>query len=78
MPVETVMVEEPEFVIVVGLNEAVAPAGNPLTLKLTLPTNPVPPVTVMAYGAFAPCVTELRVGDTPRVKSGTVIVTEGG
>src|SRR3984957_16647305 len=72
------MVEEPEFVIVAGLNEAVAPVGNPPTLKFTLPTNPVPPVTVMAYGAFAPCITELRVGNASTVKSGTVIMTDGG
>lgn len=44
--VVTDMVEEPEPVTDVGLKLAVAPAGNPLTLKLTLPLNPPDPVAV--------------------------------
>jgi hypothetical protein len=35
-----VNVEDPEPVIVVGLNEPVAPAGSPLTLRFTVPENP--------------------------------------
>lgn len=38
--VVTVMVDEPEPVTVVGINEAVAFAGNPLALKVTTPLNP--------------------------------------
>jgi hypothetical protein len=34
------MVEEPEVVTEVGLNEAVAPVGSPLTLKVTVPVKP--------------------------------------
>ncbi len=44
--VETVSVVEPDPVTDPGLNEAVAPEGRPLTLKLTMPLNPVPPATV--------------------------------
>ena len=78
VPVETVIVEEPEFAIEVGLKDAVAPAGKPLTLRARLPTKPVPPVAVTVYGTFAPWVTELRLGDAVRVKSGTVMVRDGG
>jgi hypothetical protein len=35
-----VSVEEPEPVTAVGLKLAVAPEGNPLTLKLTVPVKP--------------------------------------
>ena len=35
--VATLSVDEPDLVIVVGLNEAVAPVGSPLTLSDTVP-----------------------------------------
>jgi hypothetical protein len=38
--VATVIVVEPEVVTVAGLNEAVAPVGSPLTLKVTGPVKP--------------------------------------
>ena len=44
--VVTVKVEDPDVVTDAGLNEAVAPAGNPLTLKFTVPVNPPDGVTV--------------------------------
>jgi hypothetical protein len=44
--VEMLIVVEPELVTDVGLNEAVTPAGSPVTLKFTIPLNPVPAVTV--------------------------------
>ena len=44
--VETLMVVEPAAVTDAGLNEAVAPEGRPLALKLTMPLNPVPAATV--------------------------------
>jgi hypothetical protein len=44
--VETLSVVEPDAVTDPGLNEAVAPEGRPLTLKSTMPLNPVPPATV--------------------------------
>lgn len=39
-PVLTVNVDEPEPDTEVGLKLAVAPDGNPLTLKFTVPVNP--------------------------------------
>ena len=44
--VVTDMVEEPEPATEAGLKLALAPAGKPLALKLTLPVNPPAPVTV--------------------------------
>ena len=45
--VVTVMVEVPApFLMVVGLNEAVAPAGRPLTAGVTVPVNPFTAATV--------------------------------
>lgn len=44
--VVTVKVEDPEVVTDVGLKVPVAPAGNPVTLKLTVPVNPPEGVTV--------------------------------
>jgi hypothetical protein len=44
--VVTVSVVWPEVVTVLGLNEALAPAGRPVTLKLTVPVNPAPGVTL--------------------------------
>jgi hypothetical protein len=40
-PVETVNVEEPGPVIEGGTKEAVAPAGNPLTLSVAAPLKPL-------------------------------------
>jgi hypothetical protein len=42
----TVMVEDPEPETEVGEKLAVAPEGNPLALKLTLPVNPLDGVTL--------------------------------
>jgi hypothetical protein len=39
--VETVSVELPEPATDVGLKLAVAPVGNPLTLRFTVPVNPL-------------------------------------
>ena len=44
--VVTVMVELPVPITETGLNEAVAPDGNPLALKLTEPLKPFKEVTV--------------------------------
>jgi hypothetical protein len=43
--VETVMIEDPEPTTVLGLNVAVAFAGNPLTLNVTVPLKPFMGVT---------------------------------
>jgi hypothetical protein len=44
--VVTVIVEEPDVVTDVGLKLALAPAGNPLALRLTVPVKPLDGVTV--------------------------------
>ncbi len=44
--VVTDMVEEPEPATEAGLKLALAPAGKPLALKLTVPVKPPDPVTV--------------------------------
>ena len=46
LAVVTVIVEEPEVVTDVGLKLAVAFAGNPLALKVTVPVKPPLGVTV--------------------------------
>ncbi len=45
--VDTVRVEVVLPLIEAGLNEAVAPAGRPLTLSVTVPLNPFKAVTVV-------------------------------
>jgi hypothetical protein len=47
LPVSTVMVVDPLPVTVVGLKLAVAPAGRPEALKLTVPVKPFTAVVVM-------------------------------
>jgi hypothetical protein len=44
--VVTVMVEEPEPVTEAGLKIALAPAGTPLAVRLTVPLNPLTAPTV--------------------------------
>ncbi len=46
LAVVTVMVEEPEPVTDGGLKEAVAPVGNPLAVKVTVPVKPLSAVIV--------------------------------
>jgi hypothetical protein len=40
------MVDVPELITLVGVKVAVAPAGRPATLKLTVPVYPFTAVTV--------------------------------
>jgi hypothetical protein len=68
--VATVRVDVPEPATDVGLNVAVAPDINPLTLKLTFPANPLSPVTVTVYVALDPRVTVWEVGDAEIEKLG--------
>jgi hypothetical protein len=51
---ETIMVEDPEPVTEVGLNEAIAPVGRPLALKVAVPVKPLLGVIVAVYGVLAP------------------------
>jgi hypothetical protein len=48
LPVNTVIVEEPEPVTDVGLKLALEPDGNPLTPRPTFPLNPSEAVTVIS------------------------------
>ena len=43
---EIVSVEDPEPLIEAGLKLDVAPLGNPLTLRLTVPVNPLSALTL--------------------------------
>ena len=44
--VEMLSVVEPEVVKLDGLKDALAPVGSPLAVKLTVPVNPFPGVSV--------------------------------
>jgi hypothetical protein len=67
-------VVEPAVLTEVGLNEAVVPAGSPVTVKPTVPVKPLSGATVAAYVVLPPggTVRELGVAETP--KSDTVSV----
>jgi len=73
--VVTVMVEVPAPVMVAGLNEAVAPAGRPLTVGVTTPLNPFTAVVVTVYVVLPPATTVWVLGVTATVKSTTLKVT---
>ena len=60
--VATVKVELPDVVTDAGLKDAVTPAGNPLTLKVTAPVNPPDGVTVAVDVALPPGVTATEAG----------------
>jgi hypothetical protein len=60
--VATVKVELPDVATVAGLKDAVAPTGNPLTLRVTVPVNPPDGVTVAVYVALPPGVTVTEAG----------------
>ena len=60
--VVTVIVDVPEPVTEAGLNEAVAPAGNPLAVKLTAPVNPFSGLIFTVYAAVPPEFVDAVVG----------------
>src|SRR5207302_62765 len=64
----TVIVEE--ALAGLGLKLAVAPPGNPLTLKVTTAVKPPEGVMLTAYVVPAPCTTLWEAGTAERVKSG--------
>jgi hypothetical protein len=66
----TVSVVEPEPVTVVGLKLPVTPEGSPDVPKLTVPLNPLFPVTVTVYAALPPAATLPGPADIPIEKSG--------
>jgi hypothetical protein len=54
------------FVVLVGLNDAVTPLGNPEADKLTLPVKPFWGVIVMVLVPVAPCVMVRLLGEAER------------
>jgi hypothetical protein len=76
--VETLSVVEPEVLTDAGVNEAVAPDGNPVTLNATVPLKPVPAVTVAVYVVLPPARTVRDAGVADSEKSGTVMVRVAG
>jgi len=73
--VETVIVEDPEPITVLGLNVAVAFAGNPLALNVTVPLKPFTGATFAVYVVPAPFLTVCDAGVAVRVKLDTTSVT---
>lgn len=79
--VVTVSVDEPDPVTEPGTNDADAPAGTPLTEKVTVSVNPFNAPTDTVYEALPAEVVDCDDGDAEREKSGagfTVIVRVGG
>ena len=74
--VVTVSVEVPAVVTDVGLNVAVAPAGNPLTVRATAPVKPFTAADVGVYVVPAPCATVCVAGDAVNVKSGGALTSK--
>jgi hypothetical protein len=58
------------LVVLLGLNDAVTPAGRPDADKLTLPLKPFCGVTVMVLVPLAPCTIVKLLGDVEREKFG--------
>ena len=76
--VDTASVDVPEPVTEAGVNEAVAPAGRPRTLRPTAPVNPLIADTVAVYEAPLPGRTVLEPGVAESEKSPTVTVRVAG
>ena len=64
-----------EVVAGFGVKLLVAPAGNPLTVNVTWPVNPLIGVIVTVYVVETPGVTGRLDGDAPTVKSGGAVTT---
>ncbi len=75
--VDIVNVEDPEPPLTeAGLNDAEAPLGNPLTLRLTVLLKPPEGVTVTVYAALLFGDTPCEVGVAEREKSLGVTVPQ--
>jgi len=70
LPTVTVRVELPDPATEVGLKEVVTLAPAPLTLRLTVPVNPLTGLIVTVYLPLAPRATLRLVGETEIAKSG--------
>src|SRR6266550_1282731 len=62
VPAPTVSVELPPAVTEVGLSVAVAPAGVPFTVRLTVSAEPLVTAVEMVEVPFAPCTSERLAG----------------
>jgi len=68
--VVTVSMAFPGVLIELGLNDPAAPAGNPLTVKFTVPLNPFTLPALTVYTALPPALTEDVTAVPVSVKSG--------
>lgn len=66
--VESVRVEEPDVAIKDGLKLAVAPAGNPVALRLTFPVKPPVAATVTVVVPLLPAVSVMAAGEADSEK----------
>jgi hypothetical protein len=62
-------VADPDPATYVGEKVAVAPAGRPVRLRLTVSLNPPMPVMVTLYEVLFPALTLFEPGETPIEKS---------
>src|SRR5207249_10222605 len=62
VPAPTVSIELPPAVTEVGLSVAVAPAGVPFTVRLTVSAEPLVTAVEMVEVPFAPCTSERLAG----------------
>ena len=58
------------LIVLVGLKDAITPAGKPEVDKITLPLNPFCALTEIALVPLVPCVTVTLAGEADNVKSG--------
>ena len=72
--VATASVDDPEPVTDVGVNDAVAPVGKPMTPSVTAPLKPLIAETVVVYDAPVPADTVFELGVAESEKSVTVTV----
>ena len=71
---QTVSVEVPEFMIVVGVRVAVKPDGVPVVRAIE-PVNPPREITVIVFDVHPPCATVMELGLAVTWKSRTFTVT---
>ncbi len=57
-------------------NVPVAPVGNPVTLRVTVPLYPFEGVTVAVYDVPLPCTTVWEEGEADTEKSGTDVLPQ--
>ena len=71
---QTVSVEVPEFMIVVGVSEAVKPDGA-LVVSAIEPVNPPREITLALFDVHPPAATDMALGEAVSWKSWTLTVT---